>query len=273
MRHRREHPTRPPMGRWRARSASSDVGPSKRSERAREARRRSEAAVEWVTEEVSAAPTTEQDSDRAKRGWKRSSVPPPLMLFHSFAPVSSFSEKTASNLLLDRGKGLVPHPQVPGRNPLDPEGGQVPGVPLFPGKSGVDWYRCFEPLGTQVPVVERSEERERSRPVPAPTPTPAGGRLGTQVAQAAAALRPPVTARPTIDWVDEGEPAGHRLPEHRDTVAYFLRIIHHDFSATRTYLSDTAVDTAQKPHRSPNRCSLRGASLPQSAHIRLKSAE
>lgn len=31
MRHRREHPTRPRMGRWRARSASSEVGPSKRS--------------------------------------------------------------------------------------------------------------------------------------------------------------------------------------------------------------------------------------------------
>lgn len=129
----------------------------------REARRRSEATVEWQTEEVSAAPTTEQESDRAKRGRKRSLVPPPLMLFDSFAPVSSFSEKTASDLLLDRGKGAVPDPQVPGRNPQDPEGGQVPGVSLLPGKSGVDWYRCLERSGTQVPVLKRSDERGAKR--------------------------------------------------------------------------------------------------------------
>lgn len=49
--------------------------------------RRSEATLGWVTEGVSASPTTEQDSDRAKRGWKRSAVPPPLMLFHPFAAV------------------------------------------------------------------------------------------------------------------------------------------------------------------------------------------
>lgn len=82
-------------------------GPRSAAERVREAMRRSEATHEWVTEEVSAMPTTEQDSERAKRGWKRSTVPPPLMLFSFLSRLSSFSEKTASLLLLDRGKMLL----------------------------------------------------------------------------------------------------------------------------------------------------------------------
>lgn len=68
--------------------------------------RRSEAALEWVPEGVSASPTTELDSDRAKRGRKRSAVPPPLMLFQPFAAVSSSNEKTAPDLLPDRGNML-----------------------------------------------------------------------------------------------------------------------------------------------------------------------
>ena len=126
-------------------------GPRSAAERVREAMRHSEATVEWVTEEVSAMPTTEQDSDRAKRGWKRSLVPPPLMLFSFLSRLSSFSEKTASDMHLHQGKGEVPQSQVPGRNPEDPKGGQVPGCHLFPGKSGESRYLGLERSGTEVP--------------------------------------------------------------------------------------------------------------------------
>lgn len=116
--------------------------------RVRLARRKSIATPEAHDSEASATPTTKQDSDRARRGWKRSAVPPPLMLFHPFTPVSSFSEKTAPDLLLDRGKMLSTESLLTERfrtkdgSALSTEGSDSP------GKTRLGCQHGFERSGT-----------------------------------------------------------------------------------------------------------------------------
>jgi hypothetical protein len=91
-RHRRGHPATPPNGGVEGQGAKRrSKNPRRAATRARKRDQGGEAKPGTTTEELSATPTTEQDSDRAQRGWKRRPVPTLLMPFSFLPRIWSFS--------------------------------------------------------------------------------------------------------------------------------------------------------------------------------------